>query len=984
MNCKIKEITRYFRSAIAAQANMGIDFKVDNYYILDPEELVRGKVNPTLCKDIFTDINKSTFDDENELKKKSLINVIICAKTIKTIFDANEKIQDEIEELTGVFYIPAILNIEGMLSFDDGDKKLPWFPREYLLPMVEPKLAIGDAKSVDNFMSNHIDQIEKIKSWSDYTAFFKELYASVAESEFEKNTIRNMDSKEPFFELENNVYVFIDKTVYSTYHIMNLYNQLLEDDQAKALYDNFLSTQITGTSRLVENNLSKMQAHCGQMSGEHPLSPSQREAVNHFNCMNEGEILAVNGPPGTGKTTLLQSIVADMYVKRAMKKEKAPLIVASSTNNQAVTNIIASFGNIKKMGISNLEERWIEGVNSFAAYFPSVTKMKEAKNKGYQYTNQRGEFFVSDVEDKENIEKSKAKLIINCNKYFESEYKDINACQIKLHEELFFFEKSKNTLLSLAQEVAGFDLNGEPIDKYISILKEQIKDRQVAISNIRQRVHDWENCYKKIPFFYKLLKFINIFSRKIQTEFRLLINDEEQSFLSEYMSFDEIKEKYSQQYAEYSKTLSDLKKKRDAVEKLKSRYDNELDQLKQHNIALHENEKEDVKYKLDIDYINGLLDRKIRYIEFWLAVHYFECRWVSGEDELSEKQKGRNYKNILDMFYNRLSMITPCLVMTFYMLPKQFLAYGDQKSFFLYNYVDLLIVDEAGQVSPEIAAGGFSLAKKSVVVGDIYQIEPVWTVNRALDKALALSNGAIQTLSEFELLEQTGLNSSCSSVMKVAAKCCKYEKFNEKGLFLSEHRRCYNEIIDYCNKLIYKGNLQPMRGKGEQDEMLAIKQWSQMGFKQVDSEYSSSKGSSRINLLEAEQIVEWLKNNYKIILKAYPEDAKENLVGIITPFKAQVNCIYAELKKQMPGYYSKISVGTVHTFQGAERKIIILSTVYGKQDGCFFIDKNKSLMNVAVSRAKDNFFVFGDINCLKDTQSCASGLLKKCISSNAM
>lgn len=65
-------------------------------------------------------------------------------------------------------------------------------------------------------------------------------------------------------------------------------------------------------------------------------------------------------------------------------------------------------------------------------------------------------------------------------------------------------------------------------------------------------------------------------------------------------------------------------------------------------------------------------------------------------------------------------MITPCLVMTFYMLPRQFLAYGDQKSFYLYNYVDVLIVDEAGQVSPEIAAGAFSLAKRSIVVGDVY------------------------------------------------------------------------------------------------------------------------------------------------------------------------------------------------------------------------------------------------------------------------
>lgn len=98
--------------------------------------------------------------------------------------------------------------------------------------------------------------------------------------------------------------------------------------------------------------------------------------------MGEGEILAVNGPPGTGKTTLLQTIVADVYVKRALKKQKAPLIVASSTNNQAVTNIIASFGNIKAVGISNLEERWIEGVHSFATYFPSGAKIKDAKSKG--------------------------------------------------------------------------------------------------------------------------------------------------------------------------------------------------------------------------------------------------------------------------------------------------------------------------------------------------------------------------------------------------------------------------------------------------------------------------------------------------------------------------------------------------------------------------------------------------------------------------
>lgn len=564
----------------------------------------------------------------------------------------------------------------------------------------------------------------------------------------------------------------------------------------------------------------------------------------------------------------------------------------------------------------------------------------------------------------------------------EERFNSILACQQKLHEELLFFERSKENLLSLAQEASQYELAGETLNNRLESLLIEIEEKQAMSLKIVQRMNEWQSCYQKIPPYVRLLKFIKGFARKIQTEFRLFMNDEEQSLLNEYLTYDEIKEKYSELYAEHNKAIADLKRKKSELENLMSRYDSELEQLQQHKIQLHG--VKDERYQLDLDYINELLDKKHRYVAFWLAVHYYECRWANGEDELSEKQKGTNYVNVLDKFYKRLSMVTPCLVMTFYMLPRQFLAYGDQRNFFLYNYIDLLIVDEAGQVSPEIAAGAFSLAKKAVVVGDVYQIEPVWSINQALDKALALSNGAIQSLDEFELLEQLGLNTSNSSVMKVAAKCCKYVKFDQKGLFLCEHRRCYDEIIDYCNQLVYKGNLQPMRGKGANDEKRAIRQWPQMGYRQIDVEYSSRQGSSRMNRLEAEQIAEWLSDHFKLIKDAYPNELQENLVGIITPFKAQVESIKSALKKQMPTYYSKISVGTVHTFQGAERNIIILSTVYGKQDGCFFIDANKSLMNVAVSRAKDHFFVFGDLACLKDTLNSASGLLKNVVAKSQL
>ena len=107
------------------------------------------------------------------------------------------------------------------------------------------------------------------------------------------------------------------------------------------------------------------------------------------------------------------------------------------------------------------------------------------------------------------------------------------------------------------------------------------------------------------------------------------------------------------------------------------------------------------------------------------------------------------------------------------------------------------------------------------------------------------------------------------------------------------------------------------------------------------------------------------------------------MIGIITPFKEQAREIKRIFNSILPqNVRERITVGTIHTFQGGERKVIILSTTYGSEDGCFFIDHNRSLMNVAVSRAEDSFLVFGDINCLKTERSSPSGLLLDYIKQN--
>ena len=91
------------------------------------------------------------------------------------------------------------------------------------------------------------------------------------------------------------------------------------------------------------------------------------------------------------------------------------------------------------------------------------------------------------------------------------------------------------------------------------------------------------------------------------------------------------------------------------------------------------------------------------------------------------------------------------------------------------------------------------------------------------------------------------------------------------------------------------------------------------------------------------------------------------MVGIITPFKAQQEKIERVCVKN--GIHtgkgeSKLIVGTVHALQGAERPIIIFSVVYSRHSDGDFIDIAPSMLNVAVSRAKDSFIVFGDMDVI--------------------
>lgn len=983
-----EEITKYLKKAVLAQVDKCIDFKNEEFYKISKEQFLSGKIDPNITLKLFQKKKQECKQEKIENNKNTVdesIYVILAAKVFRTIVEGSQKKDNDTEDLTGLFFVPALLNKEtSSLLPAIEDNKLPWFPREFLNPMIEPELAIGDSYEYDKVVSDEIYNIYSIDNWKEYMGYCKKIYEVTTKCKFDEDVILNTNGFKEQIPLESNVYIFLDQTINPTFSIRNLYSDIILQNRELPLYDNFISLSMNNTENLIQNTIENRIKHVGQMGGKYGLSPSQREGLNHFNKTEYGEILAIKGPPGTGKTTLIQSIVANKYVETALKEEEPEIIVAASTNNQAVTNIIESFGKIEKKFDNNLENRWIIGVNSFATYFPSKQKTKIAKAKGFQYANNRGDYFIANIDNGENIEESRDKFIKEATNLFgtvgESYQNNITIYKQKIHEKMCSIKNAQIKIVEAAENIEKI-IGKNSVHQFIVDKGQEKEKLQLEKKNIKERVEFWRKQNSNLPIIWKILSWTKSYKSKISDRLKIDI-DANENFEAKYLNLSIIENYYAKEIAKINEKLLEIDENFKKIKRYINNYDATIDIFK--NCFVNASAI-DSKLIIENEDLDAWLDTEVRYVMFWLAVHYYEARWLEGENELTPKQKGTNFDNVLIKLFKRLGLITPCLVMTFYMLPRQFEAFFDNRRGYLYEFIDNLIVDEAGQVTTEIAACSFALAKKALVVGDEKQIPPVWGIDRPLDKSLAIQEKVIRDEKEFKVLELYGITASNSSVMKVACKSCKYSKFDEKGLFLSEHRRCFDDIIQYCNELVYKGQLEPLRGNANKNGIESI--LPKMGYFQINSKKSTKVGTSRINTFEALQIGNWILKNYNKILDYYKKLDKnlktENVLGIITPFKEQAREIKRIFSSMMPKEIKdKITIGTIHTFQGGERKIIIMSTTYGSDDGSFFIDNNKSLMNVAVSRAEDSFLMFGNIDCLKYEEKSPSGLLRRYIKNN--
>lgn len=758
--------------------------------------------------------------------------------------------------------------------------------------------------------------------------------------------------------------------------ITSLYDHMRQANPDVPLLDTYASFEISPPVPCLPRQ-SSFSRHLGHSSDRYPLTDAQRDALNHLLASEKGEILAVNGPPGTGKTTLLLSVVSSLWVEAALKGGKPPVIVASSTNNQAVTNIIDAFKRDFSAGKGMFSGRWIPKINSFGMYLSSRAKKTQNGNK---YIS---DDFLHELESFQFIEEARSCYLEAARTAFpELVAPSVQNVVNKLHSLL---QAEHKRLTDIDAAYANLDAIRLKIQKGLgSNPWDKIDKLDKAHAEIKQKHSFLEKTYLSLmnhignePFWFELFDFLPPVSRKRGIKASILVKQMLKGIPADkvWENVDELKALLVEKIGALETTLNNAGRKLGYAQKLMRDVKTAEKHLDKTLLALGSGDEDIfIKPPETLHEANDRADTKIRFKLFLLACHYWEGRWlleVDGCDEELLDVRGKRGKQVIEDRWRRRMMLTPCAVSTFYMLPGEFryLAHqGEYISSYLYDFIDILIVDEAGQVLPEVAGASFALAKKALVIGDVKQIEPIWSIPRSVDIGNLIHHGGLpESFIEGDLkwLEGLGKTSSSGNVMTIAQSVSRYHYDEEmpRGMFLYAHRRCYNEIVSFCNALCYKNKLIPMRGprKVEPGALPA------MAYIDVAGQCKTKSSGTRYNFPEANAIALWINENKESLEGKYNKPINE-IIGIVTPFSGQVDTIRSALRKVGIDTTSEngMTIGTVHSLQGAERDIVIFSPTYTRDNDGKFIDASPSMLNVAVSRAKDTFLVVGDMKVFSD------------------
>lgn len=814
------------------------------------------------------------FPDETDSPKKHSVRIAPCV--LLPEYENGKLLGRPFPEYP--FFITYTLWPDGRLGMPENPlERVPVFVRRFLSPNAKDDRTIASLAEVDCLLKEFPLELADEKA-----------YWQACEGLFRKAT--GMAFSEMNYSECPEIVVTKAPATGMAQNILRLYDKLLDSRDDFPLLECLTRCECEPLLPLPDRKeVYANRKHLAQMSGDFPLSVSQRETLAMYTHPRCSRIFAVNGPPGTGKTTFLQTVIANRLVNSVLSGGEPELIVASSVNNQAITNILKDF-KIEAADSDDSEvrltERWLPELDTLGLYLSG----KEGEADRYaMMLNSQGKGFPKTYDQPERVDEYRTYYLERFNRYFHASCRDETECQNYLRSRMLLLRQRIDTGLEVAVQKECGAGSGDG-SFWTRMMHRFCKSSTVYEEFVArwEENDDFKKCYTRL------------------TE------------------------------GEEYKDLPCM---------------------------------DDMAVRLDISY---------RYQMFWYAIHHREAEFIRRLSCCTGNLNSDDRRVYLARL-RRLACVLPVFISTFHSLPRYMTCTCEGEKFVpLYNTIDLLIVDESGQVSPELAVPSFSLARQAILVGDVEQIEPIWPVSAEYSFLNLKRYGVVASEEDplYGFLSEHGFLSSSGSLMKMARKSCSFQVDGERGAFLREHRRCLDAIIAYCNDYVYHGRLVPLKGDRPKYTAIPAK-----GYVHVNGFSRRGKTGSRFNEAEATAIVAWLVREKEGLEKAYGKPIHQ-VAAIVTPFKAQerlLRNLLSSLSSQEAELFAPMTIGTVHSLQGAQYPLVLFSPVNSPGDSSFFMEAGGkyNMLNVAVSRAQYHFLVFGNMNIFHPDRDTPSGNLAK-------
>ncbi|WP_104759588.1 DEAD/DEAH box helicase [Helicobacter bizzozeronii] len=310
--------------------------------------------------------------------------------------------------------------------------------------------------------------------------------------------------------------------------------------------------------------------------------------------------------------------------------------------------------------------------------------------------------------------------------------------------------------------------------------------------------------------------------------------------------------------------------------------------------------------------------------------------------KLKDKENG---KTLLKGAFHWINLAIPVISTTFASFQRMFGALGKETGF-----IGNLFIDEAGQAVPQSCVGALFRSQRVMAVGDPSQIKPVLSLHPSMLNLIAQKYQVSEHFLSYE-----------TSVQSIMDYISPYGYQNKKGEYIGiplwVHRRCNSPMFDISNAISYDGLM--VQGKSEargKAQFYDVKG-------RADDKFVSEQAAFLKGLIQKQ-----LGENPE--LHATPEGIKDkenkDAIYVISPFR-NVAFKLAESLKDL-GFKYKRDVGTVHTFQGKEAKIVyfVLGADEDSKGAASWAMGEPNIVNVAATRAKGEFYIIGDLDLYKN------------------